>query len=428
MSFLKITNDLGRINRADTVYKTYVNSELSVVYLTLLTGSVGICTLGLLLGYAPVVIGGMLISPLIWPLMKTSVGIASGRAAYIKQALFLLIISTVLSIFIAAFITYFSPIKFLNNEIISRTNPTLLDIVVALAAGGIAALALTQPRISESVAGVAIATSLLPPLCVSGIGLALFNRTVSFRGVLLFFSSAVSIIFTATLVFIILKVKQNPEKDVQRKGVVYTFVLLVLSSLPLFIFLKQYSFKTLAYNNIQETLEQTLANISPAIHLDNFKVVIPATNKEPVSVEASILIPEEMKLDYAQQHKIKSAIEKAIGREVNISLRVQNTISIISEKDKEVEDTKRVLRDTFVAEIKDIDPSLSVSSLDIQKDAETNSWKLSSVIRSDPDFTFSIYQKETLELALKEKTNQEVSLSLEFIPRILIDEKPPEGL
>lgn len=421
MKLFSIANDLGRVNRSDTLYKTYVNSELSIVYILLLMASVGICTLGLLLGYAPVVIGGMLISPLMWPLMKTAIGIASEKRNYIKEALFLLVISTFLSIFISFSIAYLSPIKFLNNEIVARTNPNLLDIAVALAAGGIAAIAISQPRISESIAGVAIATSLMPPLCVGGIGLALFNLGIFSRGILLFFASAVSIIFIATLTFIALKIKHTPTEGVQKKGVLYTFLLLLLTAIPMFIFLQKYSFKTVAYNDMQDNLEIALRQITPSAHIDNFKASIPSNNKDPILVEADILIPEEMGITYKQQQEIRVYLEQTIKREIDISLRIQKMISITTEKDQVVENTKKKLREGFVAEIAKIDTNLSISSIEVTYNQEESVWKVKSVLRSDPNITFTTTQKDNIEKVLSQKIDGNVSIHLEIIPRILIE-------
>lgn len=423
MESLKITNDLGRINRADALYKIYINSEFSVVFILLLTSSIGVCTMGLLLGSAPIVIGGMLMSPLMWPLMKLALGIASGTAAHIRRALFLLLLATGLSILISFSITYLSPVKFLNNEIISRTNPTLLDIIVAIAAGGIAALAISQPRISESIAGVAIATSILPPLCVAGVGLALFNFQVFTRGMLLFVSSAISIIFVSSIVFSGLKIRHKTDPNVQRKGVVVTFILMLLTAIPLFILLKQYSFKTLAYNNIKENLETGLEDISSAIQFDNFRVTIPAKATQPILVEADLLLPEELSLDYSQQQKIKAALETAVGREIDITLRIQKTISIISEEDRQLENTKRKIGDAFVTEVGKISSDLSVSALEITKSRNSGEWKLKAVLRSNPDLVFTTDQKDALEKAISEQTGETILLNLEIIPRILIQKE-----
>ena len=151
------------------------NAILSTSYVVLLIASSVICTLGLLQDSPAIVIGGMIISPLMWPLMKISAGISLARRNYISSALFLLLISIAISLASALLITLISPLKVLNVEILSRTQPTLIDIFIALAVGVVAALAVVLKKVSANLAGVAIAASLMPPLCVGGIGLALWH-------------------------------------------------------------------------------------------------------------------------------------------------------------------------------------------------------------------------------------------------------------
>jgi uncharacterized hydrophobic protein (TIGR00271 family) len=419
---IAIINDLNKVVKTDALYKTYIKSELSVTYLILLVGSVGICTLGLLLDYSPVVIGGMLISPLMWPLMKTSIGIAGEQVLNIRRGISMLIFSTIVSGLFAAAIAYLSPVKVLTDEIITRTNPTLLDIFVALLAGGIAALAITQPRISESIAGVAIATSILPPLCVSGIGLALFYNEIFIKGLLLFVANAVSIIFIATITFTALGVKKRAEEGVRQRGIFLTLILLILTAIPLFIFLREYSFETLAYGDIKETITQNLQKVSPNILLDKIKISGTSRKSNSITVEADILIPEDISLSYTQKEKIKSDIEASVQKPVNLTLRIQETISILTEEDQLTATTKQNIKTNFTKAIKTMDPTLSISTLEVNK-KENGTWLIKAVLRSDPGLVFTRYQKDTLEKTLSENLEVPVEINLEIIPRILIVEE-----
>jgi len=416
----RITNDLNRIVKSDALYKTYINSEFSIVYILLMLASVSVCTLGLLVGSSPVVIGGMLISPLMWPLMKVAVGISSEKTDYIRQAIGLIIFSTVFGGLVSFVITYLSPVKTLTAEIIARTNPTLLDVVVALAAGGVAALAISQPRISESIAGVAIATSLLPPLCVGGIGLALNNTEVFSRSFLLFFANAISIIFISAIVFAGLGIKQRAEEGVRKMGVFFTFVILLVTAIPLFAMLRQYSFKTLAYSDVQDRLERNLKKISSNIHVENVRVSIPSDSVNFILVEADVLLPEDVTLSYQEQQDIKNSLEKSVERPVNLNLRLQKTISITTEEDQMREFLKQNIRDIFVQEISDLNEELSVSSLEILYGEKADTWFVKSVLRADPDLVFTKQQKDFVARSLADKTGVTVSLSLEIVPRLLI--------
>ena len=90
----------------------------------------------------------------------------------------------------------------LPAEIVGRTKPTLFDLVVALAGGAAGSYALAQPRLSATLPGVAIATALMPPVCVVGLGLALGRPEVATGALLLFLANFVAIVFASSLVFL----------------------------------------------------------------------------------------------------------------------------------------------------------------------------------------------------------------------------------
>jgi len=258
---LGIIDDIHKVDRHDTLVTLKENSILSLSYVILLVSSTVICTLGLLLDSPAIVIGGMIISPLMWPMLKISAGISLARKNYISQALFLFLISVLISLVSAFAITIISPIKVLNTEILSRTAPTLLDVFVALAAGTVAALAVVQKKVSSSLAGVAIAASLMPPLCVGGIGLALLSFQTALGGLLLFIANVVSIIFVSIFVFRIVGVEIHGRSDLQSRGIIFVALMLLITSLPLFILLKNYSFEASSYLKTQQVLKTTLADI-----------------------------------------------------------------------------------------------------------------------------------------------------------------------
>ena len=108
---------------------------------------------GLLQNNPSVIIGGMIISPLMWPLLLVGLGISSSRPKLIRKAMFLLAISVLLVLISASAIVLASPIKSLTSEILARAQPTFFDLIVALVAGAVAALAMLHKRISASLAG-----------------------------------------------------------------------------------------------------------------------------------------------------------------------------------------------------------------------------------------------------------------------------------
>ena len=258
-----LADDLPHLKETKAFAEIRENSSLTQSYALLLIGSTIICTLGLLLGNAAIVIGGMIIAPLMWPLLRVALGISYNRRRQTQQGAYVLILSIVVGLLAAYFITLLSPLKIVNAEILSRTQPTLLDLIIALVAGAIGASAILKPRISQNLAGVAVATSLMPPLCVSGIGLALANVSVFAGGLLLFFANIISILFATIFIFSFLGQKRHPEDILKRRGVILVSLALLLTAIPLFLLLRNYSFRTVAYARVHETLREELTGDYP---------------------------------------------------------------------------------------------------------------------------------------------------------------------
>jgi len=140
--------------------------------LWILVFSIIICSIGLNVDSAAVVIGAMLISPLMGPIMGLGLGLGTNDAGTFKNALGNLSIAVGISILTSALYFLSSPLNEASSELLSRTQPTLLDVVVALFGGLAGILAGSRKEKSNVIPGVAIATALMPPLCTAGYGLA----------------------------------------------------------------------------------------------------------------------------------------------------------------------------------------------------------------------------------------------------------------
>ena len=181
-----------------------------------------IATFGLLSNSAATIIGAMIISPLMYPIMSLSFGILVNRRKLLIRSLVTLVTGIALVVMITFASTSLLGLRVAGSEILSRTDPTLLDLGVALAAGGASAFAYTRRSVFSAIAGVAIAVALVPPLAVVGIGLALdrefsadqsfldFSELVQYSGVAdvslgaltLFLTNLSGIIIVASTVFL----------------------------------------------------------------------------------------------------------------------------------------------------------------------------------------------------------------------------------
>ena len=163
----------------------------TVSFFFLLALSSAIATFGLLANSAPAIIGAMIIAPLMTPIMGLSYGVVQFSWSQIARSSITVSLGVVVVIAIGYFSARLIEIKVTGTEMLSRAFPSLLDLGVAMAAGAAGAFSLSRESIRNSVAGVAIAVALVPPLAVVGIGIALGRKAtadvgLSFREVGLF--------------------------------------------------------------------------------------------------------------------------------------------------------------------------------------------------------------------------------------------------
>lgn len=168
--------------------------------------SAGIATLGLVLNSPAVIIGAMLISPLMAPIMAAGMGFAAGDLYLTGKAVFKLLMSILVAMALSAALVWLLPFHSETPEILSRTNPTLLDLGVALFSGLAGSVAVSRYGNSEGVTtvpGVAIAVALMPPLCTMGFAVGTgFQRDILRGSGLLFLTNIVAIVFSAFLIFL----------------------------------------------------------------------------------------------------------------------------------------------------------------------------------------------------------------------------------
>ena len=219
-------------------------SVLSSSFCFMLSLAAAIATFGLISNSAPAIIGAMIIAPLMSPIVSLSYGLVAFEKELILRSTLTVLTGILLVILLGYSITSFVGLRITGSEILNRTSPTLLDLAVAMAAGGAAAFANTRRSILNSIAGVAIAVALVPPLAVSGIGIALGGAATSESGIslsefgyysggtrialgafLLFLTNFIGIIAVAILVFVSQRIGE------WKKALLALFLCLGLSAL-----------------------------------------------------------------------------------------------------------------------------------------------------------------------------------------------------
>lgn len=176
-------------------------AELDVDYVVLTLGACIIATLGLLSNSAAVIIGAMLIAPLMLPIRSVAFGILEGDLELVQVGGKALAVGTVISIALSAVIGSSLGLLEYGGEVASRSSPTLLDLGIAITAGGISGYAKVQPRLSSTLAGTAIAVALMPPLCVVGLGIANWNLSFAVGAGLLYLTNLLGITLSCMVAF-----------------------------------------------------------------------------------------------------------------------------------------------------------------------------------------------------------------------------------
>jgi len=202
-------------NKPKIYSQVYATAEIaSPNYWAEIILSAGIATFGLVLNSPAVIIGAMLISPLMGPIMATGLAVAAGDVYLAIKAIINLLASIAVAIGLSGFIVWLLPFHSATGEILARTNPNLLDLGVALFSGLAGSIAVGRAGGGDGVTtlpGVAIAVALMPPLCTIGFGLGSgVNARIMGGAGLLFLTNLVAIVTSAFFVFLLIGMN-SPE-------------------------------------------------------------------------------------------------------------------------------------------------------------------------------------------------------------------------
>ena len=181
-------------------------------YWILLSLSGIIATAGVAADSPATVVGAMIVAPLMTPILGTAFALVIAERHYLKRSLLAVLGGALLVISIAFLFDMFNPVGVLteeNSQVMARVHPRLIDLIAALATGMVGAFALVRSDVSNTLPGVAIAISLVPPLAV--VGLTLQNGMIdeALGALLLFGTNVAAIIFTSTLVLLLYNVRET---------------------------------------------------------------------------------------------------------------------------------------------------------------------------------------------------------------------------
>lgn len=271
--------------------------------------SAGIAMLGLLLSSPAVVIGAMLISPLMGPIIALGFAIATFDSVELRRSASALVLGILLAVSFCALIVAISPIQTVTAEIAARTRPNLFDLLVALFSGLAGTYAMIRGR-QGTIVGVAIATALMPPLAVVGFGLATLNWTVLGGSLLLFFTNLMTIAVAAAALARIYGFASGLSPRQTHLQAALMLAVMVALAVPLGLALRQIAWEALAIRDARQMLEGAFTDG----RVSQFAVDFHA---DPVDVSATVLTPVYRP---DGERLVGARLEERLGRPVNLSL------------------------------------------------------------------------------------------------------------
>jgi len=282
-------------------------SRLNSTFMTLLILATMIATFGLFINSSSVIIGAMLLAPLMQPIVSLSMGVLRQDTTLQINGAKTILIGVIAVLVTAALIAIFTPIERLTTEMAGRLSPTILDLFVAIVSGAAAAYAKSNEKILGSLAGVAIAVALVPPIAVAGIGLGWGDWHMFSTAFLLFITNLVGIVLAAALTFTVLGFSPI---HIARKGMMIWMVIVAVVAIPLYS----------AFSKMKEDIEvqRTLSNLAFNVGEHDVKLTHIELMHRPKMDEIRCEVISTGSLTKDEKARLKEAILKSIDKQAEV--------------------------------------------------------------------------------------------------------------
>ncbi|MFI3296195.1 MAG: TIGR00341 family protein [bacterium] len=339
-----------------------------------------IASVGLNVNSTAVIIGAMLVSPLMSPIMGLGLSVGINDMILLRKSLKNLLIMITISLIASTSYFFLSPLSDAQSEILSRTTPTIFDVFIAFSGGlaGILASSRRQEKVTV-ISGVAIATALMPPLCTAGYGLATGQFSYFFGAFYLFFINSV---FIALATFIMVRYMKFPrkkyldpkrEKRVSQMIIAFAIVVLLPSVFMAINVVRETSFNEMARRYVADVENSKMMedvqviNKTRTYSRKGSEIVLSIVGKE-LTTEQIELIQERM--DYfGLPVDTKLTIRQAAGATLDINTQATMLQGFIENKDKQI-----IQKDSIIYALRD--------SLDYEKKrSDITSVKLAAEVR-----------------------------------------------
>ncbi len=293
------------------------NSRINTEYLMLVVASAVITSLGLILDNIAVIVGGMVIAPVLGPILAITIGIVLGKPKLIKQGISAEIIGIVFAILVGFMWGVFIPNVELSNSLRIRMYPTLADLFIAIAAGAAAAYSLMKGQLRAGLVGVMVAASLLPVMCTIGIGISFANQEMILGAFLLLGGNYLGLLLANIIVFYIKGLKpqnwyQNKARKIIKKSLAFIIISVLILSIPLGFMTVLQFFKEKPVEIIKATVKENLV-LEWDYHIESIEIKGNLIN---------IYMYSEKKVDENRLYSIKEQLQAKLKREYNINFKV----------------------------------------------------------------------------------------------------------
>lgn len=297
--------------------------EFKGTNLWVLMFAIVMASIGLNVNSTAVIIGAMLISPLMGPIMGIGYGIGINDFELIKRAFRNIGLAVLISLFSATLYFLISPLSEASSELLARTTPTIWDVLIAFFGGMAGILASTRKEKSNVIPGVAIATALMPPLCTAGYGLATGHWSYFFGAFYLFL---INMVFIALATVLFIRYLKTPHKrfvddTLERRVHRYIIALVMITVLPSIY---------LAYDMVTDVAFNSRAHdfIEKEMTFDNTLIAHQDISPSSKEIEVSFIGDEitkeqlaaiESRLKLYRLENVKLVVHQSVNNKIDVA-------------------------------------------------------------------------------------------------------------
>lgn len=335
----------------DTIIDERIRSDIHMkgANLWILMFAIFVASIGLNVNSTAVIIGAMLISPLMGPIMGIGYGAGINDFSLLRRAFKNLAIATLIGLLTSTLYFLISPLDTAQSELLARTTPTVWDVLIGLFGGLAGIVAITRKEKTNVIPGVAIATALMPPLCTAGFGLATGHWSYFFGA---FYLYTINFVFIALSAFLIVRAfnvaeKKYVDSDVAKRAQRYIVVVVLLTILPssylAYQLVRQEVFKAKATAFVNDQLNFKNTNVAQIkINPKTYEVKVfligdhvPKSELDTISIRLNAEGLEKAKLKVYQNGEREDVDVSTLKADIITDL-YQNTKADLQAKEKEI--------------------------------------------------------------------------------------------